>query len=101
MPLEPVTTEAAKVAVTVVLFAVTATVPNIFLVGSENGDLLKRTAVAPDIAPVTGSLLTTAAVLDEIDSITKNITASLPILIDKKLDLFSSTVNNKWVLNAE
>ena len=31
----------------------------------------------------------------EIDSITKNITASLSILIDKKLDLFSSTVNNK------
>ena len=26
---------------------------------------------------------------------TKNITNSLPILLDKKLDLFSSTVNNK------
>ena len=31
----------------------------------------------------------------ELDSITKNITDSLPILLDKKLDLFSSTVNNK------
>ncbi len=31
----------------------------------------------------------------ELDSITKNITESLAILIDKKLDLFSSTVNNK------
>ena len=32
---------------------------------------------------------------EELTSITKNITESLPILIDKKLDLFSSTVNNK------
>ena len=32
---------------------------------------------------------------EELPSITKNITDSLPILIDKKLDLFSSTVNNK------
>ena len=32
---------------------------------------------------------------EELSSITKNITESLPILIDKKLDLFSSTVNNK------
>ena len=31
----------------------------------------------------------------EIESITKNITSSLAILLDKKLDLFSSTVNNK------
>tara|TARA_B100000902_G_C27294521_1_gene909137 strand:+ start:1229 stop:1354 length:126 start_codon:yes stop_codon:yes gene_type:complete len=31
----------------------------------------------------------------ELDSITSNITASLSILIDKKLELFSSTVNNK------
>ena len=31
----------------------------------------------------------------ELDSITKNITESLTILLDKKLDLFSSTVNNK------
>ena len=31
----------------------------------------------------------------ELGNITKNITNSLPILIDKKLDLFSSTVNNK------
>ena len=31
----------------------------------------------------------------ELESITKNITSSLPILLDKKLDLFSSTVNNK------
>ena len=30
----------------------------------------------------------------ELDSITKNITSSLPILLDKKLDLFSSKVNN-------
>ena len=32
---------------------------------------------------------------EEIGLITKNITESLPILLDKKLDLFSSTVNNK------
>jgi len=32
---------------------------------------------------------------EEIGAITKNITESLPILLDKKLDLFSSTVNNK------
>ena len=32
---------------------------------------------------------------EEIDIITKNITESLTILLDKKLDLFSSTVNNK------
>ena len=32
---------------------------------------------------------------EELYSITKNITESITILIDKKLDLFSSTVNNK------
>ena len=32
---------------------------------------------------------------EELTNITSNITESLPILIDKKLDLFSSTVNNK------
>ena len=31
----------------------------------------------------------------EIEKITKNITESIAILVDKKLDLFSSTVNNK------
>ena len=31
----------------------------------------------------------------ELEKITNNITTSLEILIDKKLDLFSSTVNNK------
>ena len=31
----------------------------------------------------------------ELENITKNITSSLTILLDKKLDLFSSTVNNK------
>jgi len=31
----------------------------------------------------------------ELENITKNITNSLTILLDKKLDLFSSTVNNK------
>ena len=31
----------------------------------------------------------------ELENITKNITNSLPILLDKKLYLFSSTVNNK------
>ena len=31
----------------------------------------------------------------ELEKITSNITDSIPILIDKKLDLFSSTVNNK------
>ena len=33
--------------------------------------------------------------MEKIEFITKNITDSLSILIDKKLDLFSSTVNNK------
>ena len=38
----------------------------------------------------------------KIDNIIKNITDSISDLIDKKLDLFSSTVNNKqWVLNVE
>ena len=31
----------------------------------------------------------------ELENITNNIANSLPILLDKKLDLFSSTVNNK------
>ena len=31
----------------------------------------------------------------ELENITKNIANSLPILLDKKFDLFSSTVNNK------
>ena len=31
----------------------------------------------------------------ELEKITTNIIDSMPILIDKKLDLFSSTVNNK------
>ena len=31
----------------------------------------------------------------KLENIKKNITESLPILLDKKLDLFSSTVNNK------
>jgi len=31
----------------------------------------------------------------ELENITNNITNSLPILLDKKLELFSSTVNNK------
>ena len=31
----------------------------------------------------------------ELENMTKNITNSLPILLDKKLDLFSSAVNNK------
>ncbi len=31
----------------------------------------------------------------DIDKITENITESISILVDKKLDLFSSTVNNK------
>ena len=31
----------------------------------------------------------------ELENITKNITNSLTILLDKKLELFSSTVNNK------
>ena len=31
----------------------------------------------------------------QLEKITKNIIDSMPILIDKKLDLFSSTVNNK------
>ena len=38
----------------------------------------------------------------QIDEIAENITNSIEILIDKKLDLFSSTINNKsWVLNVE
>ena len=32
---------------------------------------------------------------EELEKITKNITDSMSILIEKKLDLFSSTVNNK------
>ena len=37
-----------------------------------------------------------------LEKIKTNITASLSILLDKKLDLFSSKVNNsKWVLNVE
>ena len=32
---------------------------------------------------------------DGIEQLTKNITESISILLDKKLDLFSSTVNNK------
>ena len=37
----------------------------------------------------------------ELENITKTITSSIPILLDKKLDLFSSTVNNKkWVLSV-
>ena len=31
----------------------------------------------------------------ELKKITNNITKSIPILIDKKLELFSSTINNK------
>jgi len=31
----------------------------------------------------------------QLEKITKNIIDSMAILIDKKLDLFSSTVNNK------
>ena len=38
----------------------------------------------------------------EINKVSTDITESLSILIKKKLDLFSSTINNKkWVLNAE
>ena len=33
--------------------------------------------------------------ITEIEKILENITSSMPILIEKKLDLFSSTVNNK------
>jgi PTH1 family peptidyl-tRNA hydrolase len=33
--------------------------------------------------------------IQQLEKITTNITDSLLILIDKKLDLFSSTVNNK------
>ena len=37
-----------------------------------------------------------------IEKISKNISDSISILVEKKLDLFSSTVNNKkWVLNVE
>ena len=37
-----------------------------------------------------------------VDKILKDITDSISILVEKKLDLFSSTVNNKqWVLNVE
>jgi len=36
-----------------------------------------------------------------IEKISNNITESISILVEKKLDLFSSTVNNKkWVLNV-
>ena len=37
-----------------------------------------------------------------IEKISKDITDSISILVEKKLDLFSSTVNNKkWVSNVE
>ena len=37
-----------------------------------------------------------------VNKILKDITDSITILVEKKLDLFSSTVNNKqWVLNVE
>ena len=40
--------------------------------------------------------------LIELEKIKNNISDSISILIEKKLDLFSSTVNNKkWVLNVE
>ena len=40
--------------------------------------------------------------LIELEKIKNNILDSISILIEKKLDLFSSTVNNKkWVLNVE
>ena len=40
--------------------------------------------------------------ISEISKISENITKSLSMLVDKKLDLFSSTVNNiKWALNVE
>ena len=61
----------AVVAVTVATFAVTATVPNIFLEGSANADLLYLTAAAVLIAPVTGFLFTVPAVLLEIVAIIK------------------------------
>ena len=35
-----------------------------------------------------------------IEKILKNINDSISILVEKKLDLFSSTVNNRWVLNV-
>ncbi len=35
--------------------------------------------------------------IEKLESITENILNSIKILLDKKLDLFSSTVNNKWV----
>ena len=38
----------------------------------------------------------------EIEKVSKDISDSISILVEKKLDLFSSTVNNKqWVLNVE
>ena len=40
--------------------------------------------------------------IKDLKKITSNITDSLSILLDKKLDLFSSTVNNnQWVSNVE
>ena len=33
--------------------------------------------------------------IKKLEKITDSITSSLPILLDKKLDLFSSTVNNQ------
>ena len=39
--------------------------------------------------------------ITKINEISDEITESLPILVKKDLDLFSSTVNNKkWVLNV-
>jgi PTH1 family peptidyl-tRNA hydrolase len=33
--------------------------------------------------------------MQQLEKITNNIIDSMPLLIDKKLDLFASTVNNK------
>ena len=47
------------------------------------------------IDPNIGIVLVPDERLDNLSKISKNITESISILVEKKLDLFSSTVNNK------
>ena len=80
-------------AVTVATFAVTATVPIIFLVGSANGDLFLRIHAELEIAPDTGSLFTVAAVLLAIAVITK----VLPLVVSIESPTLSSTPSRLFV----
>ena len=58
------------------------------------GDLVRKVNIAR-ITRTFGTLLSSGVPILQSIKITKDITDSISILIDKKLDLFSSTVNNK------